>query len=175
MSAGRDIRLVRLLKLETIELDEHLDFDVDPETDESKIPSEKEISEIVIRRCAEVLDRSGLVVNVKRLGDELLYREAQAPTAIGEGIAIPHVRSRNVRDLLMCFLRYPDGVPMESLDGKPVFMVFGIVTPYYEEDTDYQKVYRKLLSNIQADPAFREELMTLETPGEIIRSIRQRE
>ncbi len=135
--------------------------------------SRRQVTEIVLRRCAEVLERSGCVTNVKRLGDELIYREAQAPTAIGNGIAIPHVRSKNVKELVMCFLRYPEGAEMLSLDGEPVFLVFGIVTSYYESDVAYQRVYRKLLSILRDVPSVYDELMEVTDPGEVLRILRR--
>ena len=175
MAQVRDIRLYRLLRPEAIELWEEIDLPLDDETgDEIHLPP-RDVTVKVLNRCAEVLDRTGMVTNVKRLTDELLYRECQAPTALGDGIAIPHVRSKNVKDLLMCFLRFPQGAYMESLDGEPVYLVFGFVTPYYDEDTDYQKVYRKILIVLQTDPSFRQELMDMTDPGEMIRILRQRD
>jgi len=171
----RDIRLFRLLRPEMVELWERIDLPVDIETGEEIPLKADEVTVFVLRRCAEVLDRTGMVSNVKRLGDELLYRESQAPTALGNGIAIPHVRSRNVRELVMCFLRYPEGAMMESLDNEPVYLVFGIATPYYQDDTDYKRVYRKLLAILRDDPSFRVELMEMTDPGEIVPILRQRE
>ncbi len=174
MMPQRDIRLFRLLRPEFIELWEEIDNPIDKSTGEEIILSKQEVTTLIIRRCAEVLDKTGMVTNVKRLGDELLYRESQAPTALGRGIAIPHVRSKNVKSLIMCFLRYPNGANMESLDGEPVYLVFGIATPYFDDANDYQKVYRKLLSMFDSDPSFREEIMEMEDAGEIVRIIRQR-
>lgn len=173
---NRDLRLVRLLSPELVELWEYIEFELDEETGERIYPDESIITEIILRRVSEVLDRTGLVKNVKRLGDELLYRESQSSTVLGNGIAIPHVRSKNVRDLAMCFLRYPDGAPMEGVEGiEIVNFVFGIVTPIYEGDTDYQKVYRKLLNIFKTDPSFAEELMEMTAPGEIVRILKMRE
>ncbi|MCD6595889.1 PTS sugar transporter subunit IIA [bacterium] len=173
---GRDLRLVRLLSPKLVELWEYIESDIDDETGESTYPDEEIITEIVIRRVAGVLDRSDLVKNVKKLGDELLYRESQSSTVIGKGIAIPHVRSKNVRDLTMCFLRYPDGAPMKALDDiEIVHFVFGIVTPIYEGDTDYQKVYRKLLNIFITDSSFAEELIEMTDPGEIVRILKMRQ
>jgi PTS system nitrogen regulatory IIA component len=81
------------------------------------------------------------VVQVLRLPDEvdrefllrvLLAREAIAPTAIGDGIAIPHVRNPVVlhvrRPLLtLCFLERP--IKYGALDGKPVDTLFTIISP----------------------------------------------
>jgi nitrogen PTS system EIIA component len=62
----------------------------------------------------------------------LLAREAIVPTAIGDGIAIPHVRNPVVlhidRPLLaLCFLENP--IEYNALDGKPVNTLFTIISP----------------------------------------------
>jgi PTS system nitrogen regulatory IIA component len=61
-----------------------------------------------------------------------LAREALATTAIGGGIAIPHVRSPIVlhvpRPLVTaCFLEQP--VDFGALDGRPVHVLFSLITP----------------------------------------------
>jgi PTS system nitrogen regulatory IIA component len=81
------------------------------------------------------------VVEVLRLPDEvdrefllqvMLAREALQSTAIGDGIAIPHVRNPIVlhvtRPLVtLCFLEKP--VDFGALDGKPVQALFTLVAP----------------------------------------------
>jgi nitrogen PTS system EIIA component len=61
----------------------------------------------------------------------LLARENLGTTAVGDGIAIPHVRNPiifhvNRPVLALCFLEQP--IDFDSLDGKPVDTVFTIVT-----------------------------------------------
>jgi PTS system nitrogen regulatory IIA component len=81
------------------------------------------------------------VVEAMRLPDELnreqlvqvlLAREALASTAIGDGIAIPHVRNPIVLHvtrpaITLCFLEHP--VDFGALDGKPVHCLFTLVSP----------------------------------------------
>jgi nitrogen PTS system EIIA component len=81
------------------------------------------------------------VVELLRLPDEvdrefllrvLLAREAIAPTAVGDGIAIPHVRNPVVLhvgrpSLALCFLERP--IEYGALDGKPVGTLFTIISP----------------------------------------------
>ena len=62
----------------------------------------------------------------------LLAREAIVSTAIGDGIAIPHVRNPVVlhidRPLLaLCFLE--NGIDYGALDGTPVNTLFTIISP----------------------------------------------
>src|SRR5438874_8023711 len=62
----------------------------------------------------------------------LLAREALESTGIGDGIAIPHVRNPVVlhvsRPLItLCFLE--QAVNFGALDGKPVSIVFSLISP----------------------------------------------
>jgi PTS system nitrogen regulatory IIA component len=61
-----------------------------------------------------------------------LAREASASTAVGDGIAIPHVRNPLVLQvpeplITLCFLDRP--VEFGSLDGKPVHVLFSLISP----------------------------------------------
>jgi PTS system nitrogen regulatory IIA component len=61
-----------------------------------------------------------------------LAREASASTAIGDGIAIPHVRNPIVLHVArpavtLAFLSQP--VDFGALDGKPVHVLFSIISP----------------------------------------------
>jgi PTS system nitrogen regulatory IIA component len=62
----------------------------------------------------------------------LLAREALGSTALGNGIAIPHVRNPIVGPagdsaISLCFLKNP--IDFEAVDGKPVTILFTLVTP----------------------------------------------
>ncbi len=89
-------------------------------------------------------DRAGVlhhVVEAMRLPEEvdreflyqvLMAREALGSTAIGDGIAIPHVRNPVILHLqrpliTACFLERP--VDFGALDGKPVNALFTLISP----------------------------------------------
>ncbi len=62
----------------------------------------------------------------------LLAREALGSTALGNGIAIPHVRNPIVgaageSAISLCFLKNP--IDFDAIDGKPVTILFTLVTP----------------------------------------------
>ncbi len=104
------------------------------------------------------------VVEPMRLPDEvdreqflrvLLAREALASTAIGDGIAIPHVRNPIVlhvpRSMItLCFLEKP--IDFGALDGQPVHCLFTMVSPTV-------RAHLHLLSRLAfalRDPGFQE-------------------
>ncbi len=62
----------------------------------------------------------------------LMAREALGSTAIGEGIAVPHVRrpillNTTTPAMSLCFLQKP--VDFAAFDGQPIFAVFLIISP----------------------------------------------
>ena len=61
-----------------------------------------------------------------------LAREASATTAIGDGIALPHVHNPIVLNVAhpmvtLCFLKQP--IDFGALDGKPVHVLFSLICP----------------------------------------------
>jgi PTS system nitrogen regulatory IIA component len=86
--------------------------------------------------------------------DVLLARESMGSTGIGDGIAIPHVRSPVVLDragalITLCFLDHP--VEFGAIDGRPVHTIFSLVSPTI-------KGHLQLLAKLSAalmDPRFR--------------------
>lgn len=82
----------------------------------------------------EVLNRLTLPDDMDRnfLRDIFLARESMGSTAIGDGIAIPHVRHPNVLNAIkpmiaLCFLDNP--IDFEASDGKPVTKLFMLFSP----------------------------------------------
>ncbi len=62
----------------------------------------------------------------------LLARESLGSTAVGDGIAIPHVRNPIVLHIpqptiTLCFLEQP--IEFGALDGKPVHTLFALISP----------------------------------------------
>lgn len=83
---------------------------------------------------AAVVDRLPLPEGTDRafLAQALLAREALGSTAVGDGIAIPHVRAPIVLALdcpaiALCQLAHP--VELKAPDGRPVDLLFVILSP----------------------------------------------
>jgi PTS system nitrogen regulatory IIA component len=107
--------------------------------------------------------------------DVLLAREALGSTAVGDGIAIPHVRNPIVLDtderpiLSLAFLREP--VDFGALDGVGVFALFTLVCPTI-------RVHLQMLSRLAfvlSDPAFREEVRKRADAQQLLAAARRAE
>lgn len=109
--------------------------------------------ESVLRAVVETL-RLPEEVDREFLLRVLLAREALESTGIGEGIAIPHVRNPVVLHVMrplitLCFLE--QAVDFGALDGKPVQIVFSLISPTV-------RAHLRLLSRLSfalQDPGFK--------------------
>jgi len=101
-----------------------------------------------------------------------LAREACASTAIGDGIAIPHVRNPIVLQVTrpavtLAFLSQP--VDFAALDGKPVNILFSIISPT-------NRSHLQLLSRLSFalhDDKLREAVARQAPCGEIMGEVRR--
>src|SRR3990172_10459536 len=147
------------LELETVIPEEVLEINK-PEIRVGKI------KELLVKEFVDILCKSGKVQSSNKLYTDLLNRERKASTAIGEGIAIPHVRSMHVREFLMGFARSSAGYEYAAPDGEPVHLFFLMVSPNYEENL-YLKVYKEL-ANLLKFEELREKLLNASTVQEVI-------
>ena len=123
----------------------------------------------VMGELVELFETTGQVCNPKRLFRDLHDREKRAGTAVGQGIAFPHVRTLQVRSFVMAFARSKEGLPFNAPDEEPVRLFFALAAPPYDDRT-YLKVYRNLATLlIQAE--YYERFLTVEDPGEILRTL----
>jgi PTS system nitrogen regulatory IIA component len=121
------------------------------------------------------------LVNILPLPDEIdrelllrlyLAREAAATTAIGNGIALPHVRNPIVLHVAkpmvtLCFLEKP--VDFGALDGKPVHVLFSLICPT-------TRSHLQMLSRISYalhDAKFRATVTRAAPREEILRELRR--
>lgn len=157
---------------ELIDLDFEVELEEPPEDNNSEKWRQRN-KERILTRLVEILDKSGKTVNNSKLLTDFVNRERKATTGIGEGIAIPHIRSMQARELIIGFARSFEGFDFESLDGEPVHMFFFMAAPPYD-DSLYLKVFKALSENLQYE-AFREELMSAGQPYDIIRAFKKME
>ena len=93
-------------------------------------------------RVEKSLDRSE-VIRV------LQERERLGSTGIGEGVAIPHGKLKDLDRLLIAFGRSNKGVDFDSMDGKPAHIFFLLVAPEESVGVHLKTLARisKLLKN----------------------------
>lgn len=82
----------------------------------------------VIMEMAAFLKDKERVATDRELFEKLIQREKLGSTAIGEGIAIPHCKIKEVRSPVVLLAVSRKGVQFESLDGKLTHVFFLVVS-----------------------------------------------
>ncbi|MDQ0270371.1 PTS system fructose-specific IIC component [Cytobacillus purgationiresistens] len=119
----------------------------------------------VINRMVEKLDEAGVLYNRQEFLQSVLKREEQSTTGFGNGIAIPHAKSKSVKKVTIAFAKSVEGVHFESLDGKPVNLLFMIAVPENANQT-HLDILAKLATVLMKDDA-RIELLKAESTDKI--------
>lgn len=125
----------------------------------------------VLREMATGLVASYPALAATKVLDVLLERERISTTAIGEGVAIPHGKLREVERVIGIFARSLEGVDFASLDGRPTYLFFVLIAPE-NAAADHLKALARI-SRLLKDPTFRSRLMEGKTGREIFEIIAQ--
>lgn len=169
MHLGRYLR-EELVKLEIEAAPQPLPESVEP-TPQALERHRWHFKERVVGELSSLFSASGEVRNEHKFYRDLLNREKQASTAIGDGLAVPHVRSMQPRKLVVCFARSTPGVEYQAPDKKPVHLFFGVAAPSYD-DSVYLRVYKWLAHAFSREDWLHQAFMSAANPGEIIRIIK---
>ncbi len=130
-----------------------------------KATDKKGVLEELVAPVARIADAgAGEMVRV------LLERERLGSTGIGNGIGIPHGKLKGLDQLVLGFGISRKGVDFESMDNRPTYLFFLLITP--ENSTGPHLKLLARISRILKEPAFRERLMGAGDPDEIIDLIR---
>jgi len=101
----------------------------------------------------------------------LLERERLGSTAIGGGVGIPHGKMRGLRKLLLGFGLSRQGVDFDSMDGKPTYLFFFLVTP--EDSAGLHLNMLARISRLLKNDLFKEKLLAVQDQEEVLRIIEE--
>jgi len=103
----------------------------------------------------------------------LKEREKLGSTGIGDGVAIPHGKLRNLKKLLIAFGRSRQGVDFDSMDGKPAHLFFLLIAP--EESVGVHLKTLARISKLLKNPDVRRRLLEVDGSRELYRVISEEE
>lgn len=126
-----------------------------------------------IDTLVDLMFSTGHITDKEAYKKEILAREALSTTGIGEGIAIPHAKTKAVSQATLVAAVSKDGIDYEALDGQPSHLFFMIAAPDGANNTHLDVLAR--LSTILMDSSFREALMKSPTPEAFLSLIDQKE
>lgn len=88
--------------------------------------------------------------------DTLLQRERLGSTGLGRGIAIPHVKFKQLKNIVCLFARLEEPIEFESHDNEPVDLVFLLLAPEHASGDHLKALAR--ISRLVREPATLERL-----------------
>ena len=83
----------------------------------------------IIVELVNIIALSGKLKGRKAVANLILKREKLGSTGIGNGVAIPHVKSDKVKDFIIAFARHNRGVDFGALDGEKTYLFFILASP----------------------------------------------
>jgi fructose PTS system EIIBC or EIIC component len=122
----------------------------------------------VVGRLAELVAAAGRATGADALRSDALAREAQAPTGLPGGIAIPHCRSAAVTEASLAFARLSPKVDFGAPDG-PADLAFLIAAPAHG-DADHLTLLTALARAL-VRPDFVASLRSASSAEEIVRLV----
>jgi PTS system nitrogen regulatory IIA component len=125
----------------------------------------------VLREFARLLKAMNRVDDEDKLLAALCERESLGSTGIGDGVAIPHGKMPMGSEMIVAFGRSRKGVDFQSMDSKPVFLFFLLVTPEDKPGEHLKALAR--ISRILKNPVLRESLRAAPDKQELQRLIYQ--
>ena len=125
--------------------------------------SKKQVLEAIAKAAAPVTKCEQQIIF-----DALVERERLGTTGIGKGVAIPHARLAGLTDLYCTFVRV-NPVDFESIDSKPVDLIFCLLVPE-ESGADHLKALARI-SKLLRNEAVCADLRSAKTADEVLQII----
>ena len=104
----------------------------------------------LLRTFAERIAAAGLVGNAEELYQKLWEREQIGSTGIGSGLAIPHCKLKGLARGIVAIGTVPGGVDFGAVDGRPVRLVFLVISPI-DSPAEHLQILAALSRWIKAD------------------------
>lgn len=126
-----------------------------------------------LAEMVDTLIRGGMELDNSHIVDILKQRENLGSTGIGEGVAIPHGKTAVLNDIVIAFGRSREGLAFDSLDGKPVHLIFLLLAPENSAG-QHLKILAKI-SKMLKEAGFRQKLINATSPSDLYKIIIEQE
>jgi PTS system nitrogen regulatory IIA component len=127
----------------------------------------------ILRELAHGVCEAGKYSDEEMLYERLLQRENQESTGIGKGIAIPHCKVDNLRQLILAIGYSAPGLDYKAIDGERTQFFFLLISPSNEAVQNLRAL--AALSRLLKSPTFMTQLQTHPGKAELLQLIREEE
>jgi len=125
----------------------------------------------VLEELTAALSNCKANLNKEALVEVLLERERLGSTGIGDGIAIPHGKIKDLDELILSFGRSTQGIEFDSMDGRPTHLFFLLIAPENSAGTHLRALAK--ISRLLKSAHFRQQLLKAGTVEELFNVIQE--
>ncbi len=126
----------------------------------------------VLQEMVRYLKQKEKITKDEELYEKLIQREKLGSTAIGEGIAIPHCKLKEVKDPILMLAISRKGVHFESTDGKPSHVFFLVVSSPDNPSVNLQ-ILAAIAHLVRKSSSLQKKILQAKNPARIIDLIRE--
>ncbi len=119
-----------------------------------------------LQKMVDGMEKAGFVSDKKVYLATVHEREQKGSTGVGFGVAIPHGKSDGVASAGLAFARLAKPVDWNSLDGKPVQVVFLIGVPEKDAGNEHIKILIAISRKLVHEE-FRKKLLAVNSSSEL--------
>ncbi|HET6273730.1 MAG TPA: PTS sugar transporter subunit IIA [Bacteroidota bacterium] len=129
--------------------------------------------EEIIDAMIDLVAVSPKIIDKEKVREAVFEREKIMSTGVGNGFAVPHGKTDAVSDIVAAFAVTAEPIDYESIDEKPVRLVFLLVGKNNMVGPHIKLLSR--ISRLMNKEEFRKRLIAVSTPKEIIEIFKQEE
>ncbi len=122
--------------------------------------------EEIIGELLDMLMKSGKVSDRDLAFSDLMERERKMSTGMQFSVAIPHAKTKSVRELIACIGIHKEGINFDSLDGE-LCRIFIMTLSAVDRTGPHVQFLAEISMVIKAKEA-RTRLLQAETPKEVL-------
>lgn len=111
-----------------------------------------------IEKAALLIAESLPLLDAGEIYNKLISREKLGPTALGNGIALPHCRLEGCTEIVGALFTLETPIDFSAMDDLPVNIMFVLVVP--EQEVDQHLKAMAMLAGRFESPEYREGLLT---------------
>jgi fructose-specific phosphotransferase system IIA component len=127
----------------------------------------------IIDAMIDLVGKSPKVMDKGKVRESIFEREEIMSTGVGNGFAIPHGKTDAVSDIVAAFAVTAEPIDYQSLDEKPVRLVFLLVGKDNMVGPHIKLLSR--ISRLMNKEEFRNRLIEMKTPREILETFKKEE
>jgi len=134
-----------------------------------KVGMESVDKEESFEELIDLLVKTGKITDREAALDAIYTREEMRSTGIGSGVAIPHGKDESITQITAAAGTSADGIEFDSVDGKPVRLVFLVLAEVNNPGPHLQTLSE--IATCLNEPGTYDKLVNAKTPEAFLQAL----